>query len=367
MNNLNEGILKLSTHTLQLSKLKLFDEIYVILGSIYATFKKININSTIENDTQVIVHNTDSNIESNTDSNIESTRKNNRDNNRKREDERVAFLCKSINDRTDFGEDLRKGYNEKFGRQISSVSKVNTNQQHYDILIVHEDGSKIRCEEKGTKKKHTIKSLQSDHPWQNSVQRFNGPGNKFDIGTKYANLWYETVLAHHGEEICKMYDINTPIPPLDEWLKYDAFVCSDPLSKFGIELKQKYRDRHPGCSMNGRGGSPKDYRKLVNPKFIESFDDKDKTLLINQTQIILDEIMLEKDCWLKTSGTIEDGITFSWFDKIKSPKIVSVELSWNPGADIYIEFKTENKNDNFKSILRFGKGTGFSNIRFDMR
>ena len=54
-------------------------------------------------------------------------------------------------------------------------------------------------------------------------------------------------------------------------------------------------------------------------------------------------------------------------DKIKSPKIVDVSLSWNPGADIYIEFKTENKKDDFKCILRFGKGTGFSNIRFDMR
>lgn len=365
MNNLNEGILKLSPYTLQTSKLKLFDEISVILSSIYTTFKKVNINSIIENDTQVIVHNTNSN--SNTENNIESIRKNNRENNRKREDERVAFLCKSINDRTVLGEQLRTKYNENFGKQISSVLKVNTNQQHYDMLIIHEDGSKIRCEEKGTAKKHTIESLQSDHPWQNSVQRFNGPGNKFDIGAKYANLWYKTVLAEHGEEIRKMYDIHKPIPSLDEWLKYDAFACSDPTSDFGKELKTKYRDRHPGCSMNGRGESPKDYRILVNPKFIESFNNSDKALLINQTQIILDEIMLEKDCWLKTSGTIEDGITFSWFDKIKPPKIIALELSWNPGADIYIEFKTENKKDDFKSILRFGKGTGFSNIRFDMR
>ena len=119
--------------------------------------------------------------------------------------------------------------------------------------------------------------------------------------------------------------------------------------------------------MNGKGSAPRDYRCDVNPIFIEAFTTDDKSQLVTETQTILNELMVEKDCWLKTSGTINDGLTFCWFDSIDPPQIVDVSLSWKSGADIYIEFKTENEDDEFKSILRFGKGTGFSNIRFDIR
>ena len=113
-------------------------------------------------------------------------------------------------------------------------------------------------------------------------------------------------------------------------------------------------------------GSPKDFREIVNQKFVDDFDEERKQTLIREVQEKLNKIMKEKDCWLKTSGIINEKITFCWMDKIDSPKIIDVEINWEKGADIYFNFKAEEMND-FKCILRFGKGTGFSNIRLDIR
>ena len=117
--------------------------------------------------------------------------------------------------------------------------------------------------------------------------------------------------------------------------------------------------------MNGKKDSPYDYRELVNEQF--DFTDMDKKILIKETQNKLDLIMEEKECWLQTTGTIDSDISFRWYNKMESPQIKDITMSWNRGADIYFNFITQEKNLDFKCILRFGKGTGFSNIRFDIR
>ena len=119
--------------------------------------------------------------------------------------------------------------------------------------------------------------------------------------------------------------------------------------------------------MNGKKLSPLDYRIKVNQEYIDSFSEEDKHLLLEEVKNKLDEIMNEKECWLQTSGKINDNFSFKWYDKITPPIIKDVSLSWNRGADIYFNFIAEEEQYNFKCILRFGKGTGFSNIRFDIR
>ena len=287
--------------------------------------------------------------------------------NRLREDERVDFLCDSINNRTPFGVELKTTYYKKLNKEIDYVEKTNQNQSHFDIVIYHTDKTKNRCEEKGTETLLSCDKLELGNPWDNSVQRFNGPGNKFSIGLEYAKAWYNIVLKENGEHLRSEYNITAKIPEIDTWLEKDAFACGDPVTEFGIELKKNYREKHPKTSMNGKNGSPKDYRELVNKQFVEDFNKKKAEVLIKEVQSILNNIMNEKDCWLKTSGNIKnDKLTFCWVNKIKPPKITGVEISWNKGADIYFNFKGDELND-FKCILRFGKGTGFSNIRFDIR
>ena len=109
-------------------------------------------------------------------------------------------------------------------------------------------------------------------------------------------------------------------------------------------------------SLNGKNGSPFDYRTIVNPLFVQHFDELDKTQLINETQQYLEEIMNEKQCWLQTSGIIEnyteDKFNFKWHSKINPPEIIDVNIRWKIGSDIYFDFKTKENND-FSCIFTF--------------
>lgn len=280
------------------------------------------------------------------------------------EDIRVQWICDQINQKTELGLEFYSSYKGSFGKEIEKVVKRGGNRDHYDILIYHTDGTTKKCEEKGTDIYHG--DINTFHiPWENSVQRFNGPGNKFSVGLKYAELWWKIVICDPHMKDEYVPDINAPSK--EEYLKFDAFACGDPKTEFCKCLKRSYRIKYPGSCMNGKKLSPHDYRENVNQEYIDSFSEGDKHLLLEEVQNKLDEIMNEKECWLQTSGKIDDNLSFKWYDKIASPKIKDVSLSWKKGADIYFNFIAEDEKYNFKCILRFGKGTGFSNIRFDIR
>ena len=280
------------------------------------------------------------------------------------EDIRVQWICDQINTMTDLGETIKTSYFNKFNKHISHVEKKGSNRTHYDIFIHHTDGTTKKCEEKGTDIYHAnLSNFQI--PWANSVQRFNGPGNKFSVGLKYAEFWWRIVMC--DPEMKAIYVPDIDVTSKDEYLKHDAFACGDPKTEFTKCLKENYRLKCPGSCMNGKKLSPLDYRIKVNQEYIDSFSEEDKHLLLEEVKNKLDEIMNEKECWLQTSGKINDNFSFKWYDKIIPPIIKDVSLSWNRGADIYFNFIAEEEQYNFKCILRFGKGTGFSNIRFDIR
>ena len=286
-----------------------------------------------------------------------------RDINKSIESKRIDYLVNSVNNNTLLGIEIKESYNKLFNLNISHFEKKGGNSEHFDILIHHLDKTNKKCEEKGSDNyiEDTNKFI---YPWENSVQRYNGIGNKFEVGKKYAKFWYELVI---NTELKEKYNLKNDIPSQEEWLLKDAFACSDPNTLFGRELKNNYRSLYGNTSMNGKNGSPFDYREIVNPKFINDFSEHDKNTLITETQKFLDEIMNEKECWLQTTGTIDDKLNFKWYDKIESPKILDVNLEWKKGSDIYFNFITCDKKNNFRSILRFGKGTGFSNIRYDIK
>ena len=145
-------------------------------------------------------------------------------------------------------------------------------------------------------------------------------------------------------------------------MEKDAFKFA-PNPDYGKELTKKYQTRHGKTSMNGKKNSPKDYRIEVIKEF--TLDDNLKNILIKEVQKRLDEIMGEKDVWLQTTGDIEtDKFSFKWSKNIVSQKIKDVVLL--PKSDINFLFNCEDEKS-FKCILRFGKGTGFSNIRLDFK
>lgn len=277
------------------------------------------------------------------------------------ESKRVKWICDNINNNTELGLKIKTKYTELFKKDISNVIFKGTNGRHYDILITNTDGSLKKCEEKGSKKYRKIETMKK--PWENSVQIYNGPGNKFSIGRKYARFWYDNVVCDTA--IKEKYNIEYTIPTFEDW-ETDAYSCGDPKTQYGRALKKTYREIHPNSSLGGKGNSSYDYRLNVNNKFILAFSDKEKKTMINEIQEKMNAILVEKECWLQTTGEIDQDFNFKWYNKIEVPVIQDITILYKKGSDITFNITTDSPFI-MKGIIRFGKGTGFSNIRVDIK
>ena len=156
-------------------------------------------------------------------------------------------------------------------------------------------------------------------------------------------------------------------------MKKDAFQCGNPKTPYGIELKQNFREIHGETSMNGKTkagykANPIDYREpiLKEFEFMLSKNPAIKIGLINEIQQIMNNIFVEKECYLQTTGDIDtETFNFRWYPQIQIPKILDLKLN-EKNSDIVFDIVTDITQD-YSMILRFGKGTGFSNIRIDIR
>lgn len=285
---------------------------------------------------------------------------------------RINKLCVEINNNTYIGKRLKYEYEKTFGRIIKSVSQTGGNRDHYDMLVTEEENEYYPETTRKIEEKHSKNAIRDNiNPWEDSVQRYNGPAGQFSICKDYAQKWYDSIIC--DIEIKKTYCEDCEIPIFEDWYNMDVKANGDPRTIYGKTLKQNYRKKHPNSSMNGKNNSPFDYRERVNLSFLQEFNESElkKQKMIEETQIVLDGIMKEKEGWLQTTGDIETKtFNFKWSKQIASPKIKNVVASYNKGADIYYNFKAEQEDgteDNFNSIIRFGKGTGFSNMRCDIR
>ena len=102
------------------------------------------------------------------------------------------------------------------------------------------------------------------------------------------------------------------------------------MTQYGINLKCNYREQHGYTSLNGKNRSPYDYRLNVNNKFIQDFCKKDKQIMIEEIQTILNEILIEKECWLQTTGLINDvsKFNFKWYKQLDLPVIKDITISY---------------------------------------
>jgi len=278
---------------------------------------------------------------------------------------RIRNICHHINSKTTIGLKMKYDYNKHYSQSIDTVEKAGNNTDHYDILVHHIDKTHRKIEVKSSEKfKSTI--LNTTKPWFIGVQFLNGPGNKFSITQYYAKLWYDTIISNLT--IITKYTTIEP-PSFDIWTEKDAFKCGDPTSDFGLELKKNYRLKHPHSnknkytSMNGKFGSPMDYRKMVNDLF--DFEPH-KDQFIKEVQKEYNNCLKDKEGWLQTFGDINDSNNFNykWYNQIYSKTILDVKCIKK--EDLIFEFICED-DYTFKAILRWGKGSGFSNIRLDLK
>ena len=291
--------------------------------------------------------------------------------NKKDEIERLGKICYYMNNHSFIGFIMRQEYYKLFGKNIKEVIlSGGTNKDHYDLGIDHVDGTSKKCEEKSTMfyKQDLSREMK---PWEYSVQVYNGIGKHFQIGIIYAKLWYKHNMQNG--DVKRIYNIRSKIPTEGEWFKKDAFQCGNPKTHYGIELKQKFREIHGETSMNGNSKTGYkenlvDYRKpiLKEFKYLLSRNTEIKIGLINEIQQIMNNIFTEKECYLQTTGDIDtENFNFRWYKQIQIPKIQDLKLN-EKNSDIVFDIVTDITQD-YSMILRFGKGTGFSNIRIDIR
>lgn len=296
-----------------------------------------------------------------------------RDTAKKDEEIRLKLICKNVNNNTVIGIKIKEDYKKQFNKEIKKLDVTGGKRNdHYDILIIHTDGTKKKCEEKGTKTYHSNINQMEKKPWEYSVQVFNGIGNHYKIGIMYSKIWYNNNI--YPGKVKEEYNIKAPIPSYKEWSKNDAFACGDPKTNYGKELKKNFRQIHgPQTSMNGKskkGFTPNnfDYRKSVKRDLKIFYTDKIKEKFIKEVQEKFNISFKEKECYLQTTGDIEtDKFSFKWFDKIEIPKVTDIIMK-DKGLDVEFDILKESKdNINYSLILRFGKGSGFSNIRIDTK
>ena len=278
------------------------------------------------------------------------------------ETKRVKSICEKINGFRPIGINLISTYEAITGKQISSVVPYGGMGNHYDFKIFHTDGTSHQCEEKGTEKYNpNINHLTS--PWENSVQFYNGPAKYFAIADKYLRIWYDENV--NNQEIKERYNLPK-IPPYDEWYEGGPNCMVDPTCEYSIILKENYRSMYPTFSMNGSGKKNfnTDYRQKVNDRFVQEFNDDDKSTLIKQVQEKYNQVMNEKQVWLQTTGDPDSHFSFKWYLQIKPLQIVDVEVKKK--KDIEFLFKLED-NTHITGIMRWGKGCGFSCFRMDLK
>ena len=196
---------------------------------------------------------------------------------------RINKIAKYINENTDVGRKIKDSYTAKFGKNVANIGLAGSNRDHYDIIIYHDDGTMVRVEEK-----HSDKVLDKDMvPWKYSVQVLNGVGNHYEVGRKYARIFYDNIISQvNWREILKCEDIPD-IPSYEEWIK-DAFRCGDPKTPFVMKLKSLCREAHGAkSSFTGQNGTL-DLRAMF-PEFV--LTEEETALFLSEINTKLDEVM----------------------------------------------------------------------------
>ena len=234
---------------------------------------------------------------------------------------------------------------------------------HYDFCVDVEnpDGSiqtSMRVEHKGSNDKKPI-----DPTRRLGVQFHNG-SPKLAVMMTYLSVWYTYWIS--SGRLSEKYGIQSPVPTLDEWVKRDAMVQGDPKTPYGVELKRLARER------NGVTSSLVEERDefMENIFKKEMISNEDLEELKKNVLETANKCLQEKDLWLQIAGNIHGDETD--FYHLWTPKMSLIESIDN------VEIKLESKknvefvfdcNEGMKivGIMRWGKGQGFSNFRFDLK
>ena len=240
-------------------------------------------------------------------------------------------------------------------------TKSGDRKTHYDFCIDTEKHTGLRVEHKGSNDNKQIDPTMK--PWHLGVQWHNG-SPKCQVLYKYLKSWYNYWIG--SGRLTEKYQIAATIPEFEVWMKRDAMVQGNPSTPYGKELKMRARER------NGEKSSLIEERDefISNGGFSkESLTNEDLEELKQSVFETANRCLQEKDVWLQIAGNLHDGSEDA-FQVQWSPKcafiesIVDIEISVKKNVDFVFICA-----DGFRlhGIMRWGKGQGFSNFRFDLK
>jgi hypothetical protein len=267
----------------------------------------------------------------------------------------IGIIVKSLNDPISaIGNKIKTKFYETFGKRITEA-RVRDGQNlktHNDFqIMVFGETSWNTVEHKGSKQYTPIS--ESNKVCKSGVQFHNGLCGKYTIPKKYAQLWYDTWIL--SDTLAKKFDIKASIPTFDEWYAKDCNSL-DPKTPFSIEQKAKVR------AHRGDKSSLLKERLPVNEAF--NLTAEEQIQMKNEVLAIANEALEQKDYWLEIRGNLETDFHLRWYPKFILKDITEVTVLKHD--DIKVEFKCAD-DFIFHSYLRWGKGAGFSNLRFDLR
>jgi hypothetical protein len=270
----------------------------------------------------------------------------------------IAFIVSAIHEKTAAGMRFISAFHEAFGEALIDARprEGSSRGTHYDFdaLVRFKDGSEQwkHVEHKGAKG-GAIKV--GENPWEAGVQFHNGGCDKYSITRDYAKLHYDTHIA--SGNLTRQWGLTTPVPSFEEWWKGDCCRQDDPATAFGKELKAAVR------VVRGPRGSLLAERAPVVAALLDT--EEVKAQLVKEVLPIANSVLEMKDYWLTVRGSLEGGdFTLAWNPKFVIGAINEVVITKK--KDVLFEFRCAN-DFNFKGIMRWGKGAGFSCLRIDLK
>jgi len=280
--------------------------------------------------------------------------------NGKREDKDINFIVKSLNNKTETGLKLITSFQCEFGEIISKARKTGGRKKHNDFEIQFKNKENwYKIEHKGTQKYKKI--LDSDKPWSDSCQFYNGDPKPFSICEKYCKNWYDNFIK--SEILTKKYNIKSIIPPYEVYksqvYQQSAAHKGKRKNNFICELAEKSKQINKTVSLFQE-------RKEFNNSF--NITDKDLITMKNEIQIQYNKCQNAKDYWLKVNGDIFNNCNIKWFkNDVNDIKVINIIKFQTPRSSDW-KFKCEcDNNTSFIAHLRWGYNQCIGNLRLDFK
>lgn len=248
---------------------------------------------------------------------------------------------------------IREEFFNTFGEKINGVRKSGgSRNDHYDFEIYIRGKGWKKVEHKGS---DVLKNF-GEKPWSSGVQFYNGTGNIFTIGRKYARGFYDKYIV--TRIVSEKYKIDTPIPEYEVWEKAIFSQGNGCKTPFISELRKKtvyHRTSHKGLYNE---------RDEFTDFFNSTLEEADFESLKNEANDMITKVMGHKDYWLQIHGNLDGDFKVKWTKNENNHPITKVNVL--KSKDCTYELVTDG-GTTLQAKLRWGYNQGVSNLRVDLK